>query len=209
MFKQLLITTSCIAFTAATLRSEVPTGKGGDWRAFWIGASSGSTTAGHEAGKEVPKIVIRKALYGVKGTPAKQADLTEKLRRSVAGGTFSVTADNETAGRDPIYGTAKTLELEYTVDGKLVKRSLAEDTTLDLVTGKTKAAVGKAPTKGRANQWICYRRVVHLEEVPRRAVARIACDSKYWLWINGKLVVFEGQLKRGPTPDDTYFDRAS
>ena len=46
-----------------------------------------------------------------------------------------------------------------------------------------------------------------LEAKPRRAVARIAVDSKYWLWINGELVVFEGQLKRGPTPNDTYFDQ--
>jgi alpha-L-rhamnosidase len=35
---------------------------------------------------------------------------------------------------------------------------------------------------------------------------RIACDSKYWLWVNGRLAVFEGQLKRGPTPSDTYYD---
>ena len=46
-----------------------------------------------------------------------------------------------------------------------------------------------------------------LEAAPRRAVARIAVDSKYWLWINGELVVFEGQLKRGPNPNDTYYDR--
>jgi hypothetical protein len=32
-------------------------------------------------------------------------------------------------------------------------------------------------------------------------------DSKYWLWINGQLVVFEGGLKRGPTPNDTYYDK--
>ena len=32
-------------------------------------------------------------------------------------------------------------------------------------------------------------------------------DSKYWLWINGEMVVFEGGLKRGPTPTDSYFDR--
>ncbi len=38
------------------------------------------------------------------------------------------------------------------------------------------------------------------------AVARIAADSKYWLWINGKIVVWEGGLKRGPTPRDTYCD---
>ena len=57
------------------------------------------------------------------------------------------------------------------------------------------------------NQWICYRKTINLAEAPTQAMARIAVDSKYWLWINGELVVFEGQLKRGPTPKDTYFDR--
>jgi hypothetical protein len=47
------------------------------------------------------------------------------------------------------------------------------------------------------NQWICYRKVVALQEAPSHAFAKIAADSKYWLWINGELVVFEGQLKRG------------
>lgn len=58
-----------------------------------------------------------------------------------------------------------------------------------------------------ANQWICYRKSVQLTSAPSQAVARISADSKYWLWINGKLVVFEGQLKRGPTPDGTYYDQ--
>jgi hypothetical protein len=57
-----------------------------------------------------------------------------------------------------------------------------------------------------ANQWICYRQSVTLQSKPQQAIARIAADSKYWLWINGKMVIFEGQLKRGPTPDDTYYD---
>ncbi len=57
------------------------------------------------------------------------------------------------------------------------------------------------------NQWISYRKTIDLEKTPGRAVARIAADSKYWLWINDELVVFEGQLKRGPTPEDTYYDR--
>jgi alpha-L-rhamnosidase len=51
-----------------------------------------------------------------------------------------------------------------------------------------------------------YRHTFTLTEVPAKALASIATDSKYWLWINGKLVVFEGQLKRGPTPADTYYD---
>ncbi|MEQ8848983.1 alpha-L-rhamnosidase C-terminal domain-containing protein [Botrimarina sp.] len=59
----------------------------------------------------------------------------------------------------------------------------------------------------KPNTWLCFRKDVRLDSAPQAAVARIACDSKYWLWINGEPVVFEGQLKRGPTPTDTYFDR--
>ena len=28
----------------------------------------------------------------------------------------------------------------------------------------------------------------------------------YWLWVNGKLIVFEGSLKRGPNRTDSYVD---
>lgn len=59
----------------------------------------------------------------------------------------------------------------------------------------------------QTNLWICYRKKFTLGEIPANAIARIAVDSKYWLWINGKLAVYEGGLKRGPNPDDTYFDR--
>ena len=57
-----------------------------------------------------------------------------------------------------------------------------------------------------SNQWTCYRKSFQLGEKLTTALARIAVDSKYWLWINGQLVVREGQLKRGPNPSDTYFD---
>ena len=56
------------------------------------------------------------------------------------------------------------------------------------------------------NTWIAFQKDVRLTRKPRHMVARIACDSKYWLWINGRLVVFEGELKRGPKPDATYYD---
>lgn len=56
------------------------------------------------------------------------------------------------------------------------------------------------------NSWMCFRKQVDLAVVPDKAVARIAVDSKYWLWINGELVVFEGGLNRGPTPDSGYYD---
>lgn len=58
----------------------------------------------------------------------------------------------------------------------------------------------------KPNSWLCFRKQFALDELPKSAIARIACDSKYWMWINGQLAIFEGQLKRGPTPQDTYFD---
>ena len=61
--------------------------------------------------------------------------------------------------------------------------------------------------KYRENMWICFRKGFDLERVPQRLIARIGADSKYWLYINGRLAVFEGGLKRGPNPCDTYYDR--
>jgi len=58
----------------------------------------------------------------------------------------------------------------------------------------------------QTNLWTCLRKEFFLAKKPKTAEARIAVDSKYWLWINGQLAVFEGGLKRGPNPRDTYFD---
>ena len=57
-----------------------------------------------------------------------------------------------------------------------------------------------------SNSWVCYRQTIHLGTVPRLALTQISTDSKYWLAINGRLIVREGQLKRGPNPRDTYYD---
>jgi alpha-L-rhamnosidase len=56
------------------------------------------------------------------------------------------------------------------------------------------------------NTWLCFRKDINISELPKIAKTRIAVDSKYWLWINGKMVVFEGAVKRGPNPRDTYYD---
>lgn len=74
------------------------------------------------------------------------------------------------------------------------------------IRGPAATAHKQQPQSPDANGWFCFRKTLVLSEAPAKATARIACDSKYWLWINGDLVVFEGQLKRGPTPHDTYVD---
>lgn len=56
------------------------------------------------------------------------------------------------------------------------------------------------------NTWIAFRKDVSLDKVPSVVLTQIAADSKYWLWINGEMAVFEGGLKRGPNPNDTYYD---
>lgn len=56
------------------------------------------------------------------------------------------------------------------------------------------------------NTWMCFVKRFHLSEAPAQAMAKSAVDSKYWLYINGKLAVFEGGIKRGPTKDSTYYD---
>ena len=58
-----------------------------------------------------------------------------------------------------------------------------------------------------SNTWLCYHKSVELPALDGTPVyADIAVDSKYWMWINGEMVVFEGGLKRGPNPTDTYYD---
>lgn len=67
--------------------------------------------------------------------------------------------------------------------------------------------ISKQECRSTANTWLAFRKTVKLDKVPQTVTARIAADSKYWLWINGERVVFEGGLKRGPAPGDGYYDK--
>ncbi|MDE6490910.1 MAG: glycoside hydrolase, partial [Muribaculaceae bacterium] len=67
--------------------------------------------------------------------------------------------------------------------------------------------IAVAGSENEPNSWYCFQKDLYVAEpVDSGAVVRIACDSKYWLWINGRQVVLEGSVKRGPNPSDTYFD---
>ena len=59
--------------------------------------------------------------------------------------------------------------------------------------------------RNKPNTWIEFKKDFSVKRT-KGVVARIAADSKYWLWVNGRQVVFEGGLKRGPNRTDTYYD---
>lgn len=59
---------------------------------------------------------------------------------------------------------------------------------------------------GQANTWVAFRKTITLDEVPTEALTKLSVDTKYWLWINGEMVVFEGGLYRGAGPNTIYYD---
>ena len=72
------------------------------------------------------------------------------------------------------------------------------------------------------NTWACFRKTLDIDNVPSSEVyADIAVDSKYWLWVNGQQVIFEGGLAGSPsqagkwdrksktTPSNTWFERVN
>lgn len=58
----------------------------------------------------------------------------------------------------------------------------------------------------KKNVWMYLCKTVNLEKIPDSLVAHISADSKYWLYINGETVVFEGSVKRGPEKNGGYYD---
>ncbi|WP_299012526.1 alpha-L-rhamnosidase C-terminal domain-containing protein [uncultured Polaribacter sp.] len=71
---------------------------------------------------------------------------------------------------------------------------------------------------GPSNTWMSFRKTITIDEIPDVVEANIAVDSKFWLWVNGEMVIFEGGLSRGPsqagdwnrkqkiTPTNSWFD---
>lgn len=58
------------------------------------------------------------------------------------------------------------------------------------------------------NTWMCFRKQINIENRKdiKDVIARIAVDSKYWLYINDEIVIREGGVKRGEKPNSIYYD---
>lgn len=58
----------------------------------------------------------------------------------------------------------------------------------------------------RKNDWIVFRREFELEKIPKSVIARLAVDTRYFLYINGKLMVWGGGLLRESSPKNGFYD---
>ncbi len=162
------------------------------------------------------KILFRSGV--IKGGVNKAGDLPKEINLSLSGVKklkFEVTdggdnnySDHANVG-DAVFtwkGTPPRLVDMETYGGQSFPPVGTNRNTSIQKVGTPWAAKWIGPEKGAANMWICYRKSFEMGRVPVSVPARLAVDSKYWLWINGKLVVREGGLKRGPTPNDGYYD---
>ena len=64
------------------------------------------------------KFVVTKAVYGVPGDAQRTRNVTDKVRKLLDAGKTSFVVSEMAAGDDPAYMVVKTLEVDYTVDGK-------------------------------------------------------------------------------------------
>ncbi len=85
--------------------------------------------------KRQAKLTIIKALYGVKADPARQVDLRAALQQMADNNINMIVADNSLAGTDPAPRIRKSLELEFTRNGKRISKSIPEGHKIDFGTG--------------------------------------------------------------------------
>jgi alpha-L-rhamnosidase len=155
--------------------------KDSDWQAHWIGLDNlGKVTPTREAelADKGHKITITKALYGVKGDPAKQIDIKEKLQAHVDAGNLTVKLSSEFAGQDPAPGENKVLEAEWLVEDWKQRAEAKENSVLDLTTGRTKTYL-PAPY---------FRKEFDISGKVKRAIVYATAQGVFELTLNGQRV---------------------
>ena len=65
-----------------------------------------------------PKVVVVKAVYGVPGDARRTRDVTAKVQKRIDSCNTSFTVSEMASGDDPAVNVVKTLEIDYTADGK-------------------------------------------------------------------------------------------
>lgn len=59
--------------------------------------------------------------------------------------------------------------------------------------------------RATSNSYVAFRKKFTLTEEPKNSRATIACEGKYYLWLNEKLAIYDGGVKGGSTFYDSYY----
>ncbi len=140
------------------------------------------------------KLEVRKAVYGVLAVEQPDvADVTAVLARLLRNGTLTVKADNTLAG-DPAPNVVKQLQVDYTLDGQSLSKTIEENQTL------------KLPEDGRSGRALTIRRarygIIPLEAPePPQERWRDVTDKLAGMVHDGALSVVAGNALAGdPAP---------
>jgi len=89
----------------------------------------------HKIFKPIKKLAIEivRAFYGQEGNPNKQIDVKSAIQKKVDSMSYEFEMTNQLAGKDPAGGVVKTLDLEYKVDGKIIKKKIRENQLVSFV----------------------------------------------------------------------------
>jgi alpha-L-rhamnosidase len=63
-----------------------------------------------------------------------------------------------------------------------------------------------ADNNTKKNDWVVFRKKFILDELKEKVTAKIAIDTKYYLYINEEIIVFDGGLNWGPFDNAGYYD---
>jgi len=153
-----------------------------DWKAGWIGLDRDpypSKASRSELDVLKPMITIQKAIYGVVDDPEKSIDIRERVQAHVDKGNYLLRITNDFAGTDPAYEIKKQFKLEYVVDGRATRATIAENAEIDLTTGRGLSKYLPAPY---------LRREFAVDKKVQRAVAYATAQGVYELHLNGQRV---------------------
>jgi hypothetical protein len=104
--------------------------------------------------KRKQNIVITKAIYGVLSDPARTRDVRVPLQQLVDRGEWSFDVARMAETGDPAYGIVKTLEAEYTTDGKVHKVSGVDTQSIDISSSDAPEEVVAVKTNPDGRSWI-------------------------------------------------------
>jgi hypothetical protein len=84
--------------------------------------------------RPLPKVIVNQARYGVLNDPQRTRDVTQKAQAMVDSGESTFQVARMAAGEDPAPGVVKTLEVDYTFQGKRLHLTATDPEDVDLVT---------------------------------------------------------------------------